>query len=122
MIVLEKGASNYLHKGLDSASLGDALLAHVLCHFSWVSGDTGDEGVAVLSVLDTLIARLISLMLNDFLPSSCCLTMRAFRPAYRPARRMTTFPGLINLTMVATLNRLELSEQMPTSILVLKIS
>ena len=48
-----KGASNYLHKGLDSASLGDALLAHVLGHFSWVSSDTGDESVAVLAVLDT---------------------------------------------------------------------
>jgi len=36
-----------LDEWLQLVSAGDLLLAHALGHFSWVSVDTGDEGVAV---------------------------------------------------------------------------
>ena len=48
----------YLDEGLDTAALGELLLAHALGHLAWVTLDASDQSVAIGAVLGAVILLL----------------------------------------------------------------
>jgi len=58
----------YLDEGLDTAALGELLLAHGLCHLARVALDASDQSMAIGAVLGAVI-----LLLDDDSLLACVL-------------------------------------------------